>query len=244
MAYTPQAQSLSPYEGAGGKAIIGISAASLGVSYTISVRTQPIAPPGSVGAPNDWTYPVESAGVWQFLTEGGVWGGSETGVIETLDALLALLKTGYGSDFTLSLLRLHHWDLTARLWRRCSPFPTVPGVTGTFGTNPSGATAPELGNVTTISLPTYQSNFGNTKVGRMSLRLPAWELNKPTRRVRGVTGSTGASGIVTANVTALVAYLAGSATRIVGHNGGQADNIADIDVAPSPRIARAAKIIS
>lgn len=244
MTYSPGAQETPPYVGAGAKARIGISNPTLGVNYRVSVHTQPILPPASIAPPNDWTY-GNGSDSWQYLTDGGSWGGSESGIVETLNGLLGVLKAGYGANWTLSLLRLERYVPASKVFVRCSPFPTVAAVAGTFATEPSGATDPALGNVTSIVLPTYPApNDAHRNVGRVVLKLPAWELNPPHKRVHGVTGSTTPSGIVTAAVTALIAYLAGSATRIVGHNGGPADDIATIDVAPSPRIARAAGLIT
>lgn len=245
MAYTPSGEASSPSTGAGAKATIAISNPTLGISYTVSFHVQPIKPPASLGAPNDWTYDSTTGGPWSFLTSGGTWAGTEAGIVETMNALLAELKTGYGTQWILGLARLHHWNNALQRYQRCSPFPTVAGVTGSFGTNPSGATDPALGNVTSIGLPCFLApQSSNTKVGKELVRLPAWELNQPAKRVHGVTSATGASGIVTAHVTALIGYLSGNATRVIGVNGGQIDNVASVDVAPSPRIARAAGIIS
>jgi hypothetical protein len=245
MAYNPSGEASSPVTGAGARAKIAISNATLGISYSVSFHVQPIKPPASLASPNDWTYDSGTGGPWAFLTSGGTWAGTEAGIVETMNALLAELKLGYGSQWTLALRALHHWNNSLGRYQRCSPFPTVAGVTGTFGTNPSGATDPTLGNVTALSLPCFLApSSSNTKVGKALVRLPAWELNAPAKRVRGVTSATGASGIITAHVTSLIGYLAGAATRVVGVNGGQIDNIADVDVAPCPRIARAAGIIS
>lgn len=244
MAYTPTAQALSPVMGAGSKITIGINNPTLGLGYHVSFFAQPIIPPTVIGAPNDWTFTVSDAGEWEFLNDGGVWGGTNAGIIEEANALLTHLKAGYGSQFSLSVLRVEHWAPLAKVFRRCSPFPTIGAVAGTFASNPVGATDPALGNVTTLVLPTYQNAFANTKVGRMPVKLPGWEMNQPAKRLEGITSSTAATGIATAALTALIGYLSGTATRIVGHNGGQADNIASVGVAPSPRIARAVKLIS
>lgn len=251
MAYVPLAEAGSPYVGAGGRMRIGISNATIGLSQVVTLYTQPIVAPSPIAAPNDWSFGLDGSlsgavlSPSQYINDGGVWAGTNPGIIEECAALFAHLKTGYGANWTISLLRLALWDPTKKVWRRAAPFPTVPSVAGTFGTEPASATDPLLGNVTTIIMPTYQAvNDGNTKVGRLVLKLPAWELNGLAKRVDGITGSSSPSGIVTANLTGLIGYLGGAATRIVGHNGGPADDIASVGVQPSVRHMRHIGLLS
>jgi hypothetical protein len=222
MPYTPSTQNIPPYDGSGGKLLFSIQNSTIGVSYRVGVHIQSFSATRP-GSPYNWPY----AGGFtsQFVTDGGTWGGTETGVRDTAEALMALLAPMYGSQWTIALKRLYRFNPGQGRMVRVTPKPTITPVIGTYATNPTGATDRRLIVASIYSAPAeIAPEDAHIGVGRFRLKLPAAKLRDAEKHVEDVNSGTAPAGLITADDINLIAYLSGADTRIIAHNGGRADD--------------------
>jgi hypothetical protein len=207
VAFTIPTSKAPPPDDSGGKLILQVAGGAAGDSHKVGVHIQSFNPaPIGSGSTLDYNY---TAAPTSFL--GITWTGSEAHVGDTAAALANVLKVFYDNTFTITAAALYTRNTATHELEEVFPPPALTPVAGTSTTFHVGAS--DAARVT-ASIYTAKTLGGR----RMRLILPEAAARSPINAAKGVTATAG--GIDTAIDRALVAYLSGNVTRVVGHNGG------------------------
>lgn len=149
--------------------------------------------------------------------------GSEFGINDTFAAYAAIIKAAWNNSWTISLAALYRTVAGVS-----TLVPVTPTPTPVVGTSPNGAaTGQARAAETTLS---FRTAFG----GKLRVCLIGANYCAPNQLPAIVTSSTGATAVE----QAIVGYLSGANTAIVGHDNGKAASVAHAAFAINRRLRR------
>lgn len=208
MPYVQPAADQPNVDSAGGKLVMALTGGPGPDTHKIGVHIQPIAAAATVsGSDVNWAYSAAPSNIL-----GITWGGSESTIVDTFNALGALIMDGYDDTWSLTVSNLYTKSAVSGRLLQVFPTPNPAALPGSSSSLHVGANAGPR-----VSASIY---FANTPLGgRFRLILPAFADREPQVRILGISGTGNPPG--DALDEALVAYLQGGVTRILAHDGAQ-----------------------